>query len=187
MSKWSDGSENKAEISVREPGTYHVTIDSVCGIGQINSAPIQIDFFDVSPPKLLTINKIDSQTFDVQMERNSCNWYDADGTFLFEGCQKRLSNITTDTLFYVSDKQNFVGPLLSAGKLDTLGYKIIFTQPRKMIFTAWSPFYLETVDIYVNNNTSVSERTISLLDKNNNMVSSVKVNLNLGKKSLFEV
>ncbi|MBK9582399.1 MAG: VCBS repeat-containing protein [Saprospiraceae bacterium] len=185
LSKWSDGSENKAEISVREPGTYHVTIDSVCGIGQINSAPIQIDFFDVSPPKLLTINKIDSQTFDVQMEGNSCNWYDADGTFLFEGCQKRLSNITTDTLFYVSDKQNFVGPLLSAGKLDTLGYKIIFTQPRKMYFTAWSPFYLETVDIYVNNNTSVSERTISLLDKNNNMVSSVKVNLNLGKNKVF--
>ncbi|MBK7700925.1 MAG: hypothetical protein IPJ39_20470 [Saprospiraceae bacterium] len=72
LSMWSDGSENKAEISVREPCTYHVTIDSVCGIGQINSAPIQIDFFDVSPPKLLTINKIDSQTFDVQMEGNSC-------------------------------------------------------------------------------------------------------------------
>ena len=185
LSMWSDGSENKAEISVREPGTYYVTIDSLCGDGQNISEPKQIDFFEAASPKLLSINKIESQTFEVTMEGNACNWYDAEGTFLFEGCQKRLSNITTDTFFYVTDKQNFVGPLLSAGKLDTLGYQIIFTQPRKLHFTAWNPFYLETVDIYVNNNTSVGERTISLLDKNKNVVSSVKVNLNLGKNKVF--
>ncbi|MBK8671299.1 MAG: hypothetical protein IPN89_18400 [Saprospiraceae bacterium] len=169
-SKWSNGKENVDTLTIVENGVYFVSVDSVCGNGMLSSEPLMLDFFKVDPPVLSSLEKLGNNTYEVKMTGENCLWFDKNDNILFSDCAKILTNINSDTLFYVGSQKEFEGPILQGGKQDTAGFKVNFPPPRKMYFSVWQPFVLETVDVYVKDEVSAGERNISVLNSTDQVV-----------------
>ena len=183
-SKWPNGKENVDTLTIAENGVYFVSVDSVCGNGMLSSDLFKVDFFKVDPPVLSSLEKLGNNTYEVKMTGENCLWFDKNDNILFSDCAKILTNINSDTLFYVGSQKEFEGPILQGGKQDTAGFKVNFPPPRKMYFSVWQPFVLETVDVYVKDEVSAGERNISVLNSTDQVVIAKNVNLVAGKNKV---
>lgn len=181
---WSNGLENVDTIAITENGIYYVSVDSVCGDGLLSSEPLMIDFFKADPPILSSLKKLANNTYEVKMTGENCLWYDGNDNLLYSDCEKTLTDIDRDTVFYVANQSVFEGPILSGGKQDTAGFKTNFPLPRKMYFTAWQDFVMETVDVYIKDEASAGERIISVLNNDDQVVATKNVNLVAGKNKV---
>lgn len=183
-SQWSNGLESMDSITITENGVYYVSVDSVCGDGLLSSEPLMIDFFKADSPILSSLEKLGNNTYEVKMTGENCLWFDGNDNLLFSDCEKTLTDIDRDTVFYVANQSVFEGPILSGGKQDTAGFKTNFPLPRKMYFTAWQDFILEGVDMYIKDEASAGERIISVLNNDDQVVATKNVNLLTGKNKV---
>jgi hypothetical protein len=181
---WSNGRKNVDTIAIRASDIYYVSVDSVCGNGLLSSEPLIIDYFKADPPILSSLEKLSDNTYEVKMIGENCLWYDSNDNLLFSDCEKLLTDIDQDTVFYVANQSVFEGPILFGGKQDTAGFKTNFLLPRKMYFTAWQDFILEAVDIYIKDDASAGERIISVLNSSGQVVATKNVNLVAGKNKV---
>ncbi|MBK8625828.1 MAG: VCBS repeat-containing protein [Saprospiraceae bacterium] len=181
---WSNGLLNVDTIAITASGIYYVSIDSVCGSGLLSSEPLMIEFFKVDPPILSSLEKLGNNTYEVKMTGENCLWYDSNDNLLFSDCEKTLTDLYRDTVFYVANQSVFEGLILSGGKQDTAGFKTNFPLPRKMYFTAWKDFVLETVDVYIKDEASAGERIISVSNNDDQVVATKNVNLVTGKNKV---
>lgn len=181
---WSSGLENVDTIAITETGVYFVSVDSVCGNGLLSSEPLMIDYFKADPPILSSLEKLGNNTYEVKMTGENCLWYDSNDNLLFSDCEKTITDIDRDTVFYVANQSVFEGPILSGGKRDTAGFKTNFPLPRKMYFTAWQDFILDAVDVYIKDEASAGERIISILNSDDQVVATKNVSLVPGKNKV---
>jgi hypothetical protein len=181
-SHWSNGVEGTGEISLTSTGIYTVSSDSVCGNGQLVSAPISIEFLAAPAPEVDAIMIASGDSVLLISSGEHCAWYDAPvgGTLLSDQCSFQTVPFFSDTVFYAENQYRFPGEIQSGGKPDDSGFSVLLPVNQAIHFTAYEPFTLLSTDMYIPDVIQEGPRTIQLLSENM-VVAERHVNLVKGK------
>ena len=147
---WSNGLEGPS-IAVSQPGSYTVKVDANCFEGQLVSLPMEVDI--LTPPLPVATGAVVGQGDSVSLfaDCGNCYWYDAEvnGNLLHVGSDFQTPTLDVDQVYYVENRLVFGGEIQVGGKLDTIGGGGVSAQTGFMMFEAWQPFTLLSVDVYL--------------------------------------
>ncbi len=178
---WSTG-ESTQTITVSEPGSYSVSVNSLCGLA-------------VSPP--LTISHIPSHTdadsvavcegTPVILTANAtgtAHWFDAsqNGNELFVG-DNYSTTLNSSTTLYVESRDTVSGFSGSVGPIDfSIGGGAYYSNDQHQIFDVFSTVILKSIKVFAN---SAKSRTFELRNSAGTVLNSVTVNLPQGTDTVY--
>ena len=162
---WSNGVQDTGTIEVTVSGIYSVAVDSVCGAGQLVSAPVEIEFLPAPAPQVESVALLPGDSILLSAQGENCVWYDAatGSNVLSDSCFFQTAPVFSDTVFYVESRYEYPGAMQSGGKPDSLGFGGLSASNKEMRFSAWAPFTLLSTDMYLSAQMPEGERKIQLI------------------------
>lgn len=116
---------------------------------------------------------------------DSIEWYDAasGGNLLATGPSYQTPPLDQPVTYYLESISSYPGEMQLGGKPDNSGNGGLPSQNSFLYFNAWEPFTLHAVTVYAVTSPS-GQRTIQLMDANNNILQEAIVSLNPGQWEL---
>ncbi|MEZ4963471.1 MAG: FG-GAP-like repeat-containing protein [Saprospiraceae bacterium] len=161
---WSNGMTDQS-ITVSTSDTLQVSVDAVCSVGQLSSAPIVVKVLPAPAPVVMDVLATPGDAVLLTATGENLYWYDQaqGGDFLATGPSYQAPPpAQLPATFYVESHPLYMGEMQTGGKPNNVGTGGLPAQGSYTLFNVWEPFYLRTVTVYVPNNAPVGERTIQL-------------------------
>ncbi len=189
--QWSNGMQTQS-ITVSQSGNYTVSVDAKCSAGTLTSAPIEVEVLPAPMPTVTDI--IISQNDSVLLTASGENmqWYDqaAGGNLLASGPEFQTPPLSQTETYFVESHHFYPGEIQTGGKPDNSGSGGIPTQGAFTFFNVWEPFTLLSVTVYVPNEAPTGQRTIQLVDEDDEILAEAQIDLGHGQSEVelnFEV
>lgn len=188
---WTNGMSDQS-IEVTETGEYMVMIDAMCSEEQLSSEVVSITVLDAPEPALESIDAQEDGSYLLNAMGNNLEWYDAaeGGALVGEGATLQTPVLEEDTYYYAEAHSIYGGGLGEGGKPDFQGAGGLPASGGQSYFDAYEPFTILTVLLSVPAQAGPGERTIQLVDANNQVLAQTVVNLTTGSHTVplnFEV
>lgn len=165
---WSTD-ETSAEITVSESGTYHVTIDGICG--DASSEEVTVTVVSPSLPSLSDLEVVGTGMYDVTALGDNITWYsDAAGTDLLGAGNSISVDVPSGGMnLYASSTAIHPGLSMAGGKPDNSGGGSLPSSGAYSLFDVWEAFTLDQVTVY-DGGAGPGMRTIQLVDADENVL-----------------
>jgi hypothetical protein len=165
--EWSNGIHSEQIINVSESGIYTVAIDGICNQEQLFSLPLTVDVLTSIPPVADDVVILEGDSVLLMASGENCQWYDQPigGNLLATGPMLQTMPLTSSATYYVESHHLYNGRTQTGGKQDTTGMNGIPSQGGFLIFEAWTPFNLVSVDVYVPSTGPLIPRFVQLWSK----------------------
>lgn len=180
---WSTGDTTQA-ITVKQAGTYTVTIKSHCG--SATSAPVTVT--TLSKPSLPVVTgdsicKGDSVLLKA-IGTDSVFWYqdNVSTTKIATGTTYHTPPLFKTATYFVENVKRLPGPTYSAGKIDTSGPNKCYQAFNFMVFDVTSSFKLNAVTMYARDTGTI---TIKLYDWDGYVIYAKNTKLAKGKNRVM--
>ncbi len=148
---WSNGAMDIQTIPVAESGNYTVSVDALCGQGQLESQAFEVLVLPSPPPIVseTTIAQGDSVLLTATGE--NCLWFDQafGGNLLASGSTFQTPPLSASATFFVESHYQYPAEVQSGGKPDTSGTGGLPAQGGFLVFETWHPFTLLSVEVYL--------------------------------------
>lgn len=189
---WSNGMTGEI-IDVFESGTYFATTDAICSEDQLESNEVTIEVLLAEEPVVEDDIVISGNS--IMLEATGAgimNWYDEEigGMLLWTGNTFETPALTESTTYYVESENLYGGEEQPGGKPDDFGGGGLPSTGAYSFFNVYEPFTILTVTVYVPGNGVAGDRTIQLVNSDNEVLDEMIVSLELGESSIelgFEV
>lgn len=179
---WSNGTAAES-ITVSQSGTYTVATDAICTADQLQSASVEVLVLAAEDPVISDISIMPGDSVLLTAVGDSIYWYDAPtgGNLLAVGDSYQTPPLSQATTYFVESHADFIGEAQTGGKPDNSGGGGLPTQGAFMFFNAWEPFILKSVTVYVPATAPTGQRTIQLMDANDNVLEEATLFLGPGQ------
>lgn len=176
---WSNN-ETTQSIEVSTSGQYYVSVPGDCGLLQSEDIEITV----MPAPGQPTANDviIAPGTAELTSTGSDIHWYDAanGGNEVGQGSPWTTPFLNTTTTYWVADGQGNPGVVANAGLEDNDPSGQYHGNTANWIeFDATTPFILNSVKVYADGG---GNRTIELVDNNENVLESITVNIPDGEQ-----
>jgi hypothetical protein len=162
---WSNGSMNVSEMRVTASGTYTVAAAAKCKQGQLMSDTFKVTALPAPPPMVNDdVILLPGDSILLMATGDQCAWYDQPdgGNLLGTSCTLQTTALNESTSYYVENLYDYPGEIQDGGKKDTIGAGGPALQSGYLLFEAWEPFELISVDVYVPEGSPQGTRFIQL-------------------------
>ena len=183
--QWSTGQLATQSITVTESGTYTVSVDAVCMVGQITSEPFSIITLDNEPPSVADVFLFPGDSVLLSAIGDNIHWYDSAqaGNLLATGPLFQTPSLEISENFYLESHHIYPAITQSGGKPDTAGGGGLVAQNGELLFNTWEPFTLNSVTVYVPDGGPKGVRFIQVIS-NDSVISSGPFNVVTGANIL---
>jgi hypothetical protein len=187
--EWSTG-ETTSEIEVTESGDYFVLVDGICS--QVQSENVTIEVMPAPAPVVDNIILDEPGFATIVASGENILWYDSEMAMdpVGSGPEFDTPFIDAFTEYWAESTYIYGGELETGGKPDNTGGGGIPASGAYTWFNAWEPFTINTVRVYVPDNSVAGVRDVQLVDANNNVLQEASFDLAIGEHVLtlnFEV
>jgi hypothetical protein len=162
---WSNGIQDTGMVWVYDSGIFTVAKDSVCGTGQLVSAPVEIEFLPAPAPQIESVTLMPGDSVLLEAIGENCVWFDVDtgGNALSDTCAFQTGPVFSDTVLFVESRFVYPRQIQTGGKPDSLGFGGSVASGKAMQFSTWAPFTLVSTDMYLSSQMPEGERVIRLV------------------------
>ncbi len=178
---WSDGSTTQS-IEAAEDGEYTVTTPGFCQSFTSEIYNLELNIYIAGEPFAEDVTIFGPGTATLTADGELPVWYDDPFVDipLFTGSTFVTPFLNETTTFYVANYENFSNGSASVGMENHSGNSMYGGNQFNggIVFDAFSPFILKSVRVYTD---TPGERTIEVRDANENVLSSVVVNIPIGE------
>jgi hypothetical protein len=190
---WSNGQTGQS-ITITESGTYSVQTEGECSGQSLASESIDLVIFAAETPVVedVVITEPAPVTLTSTGDGDNLFWFDSPvgGNEIGTGNTYDIALLEADLTVYVESRLQEGGALQDGGKLDDSGNGGLPSTGGYNYFNAFEPFTILKVTVYVPETAAAGDRTIQLVDTDDNVLEEIVVNLNNGQHELdlnFEV
>lgn len=188
---WSNG-QNTESIDVTESGDYFVQADALCSEEQLSSEVTNITVLESPVPILENIEAQEDGSYIINAVGDNLEWYDAPegGLLVGEGAAFQTPILGEDIYYYAEAHFIQGAELGDGGKPNFDGAGGLPSTGAYSYFDAYEPFTILSVLTKVPLQASEGNRTIQLVDFNEQVLAQTTVNLTVGEHIIpldFEV
>ncbi|MCB0705472.1 MAG: VCBS repeat-containing protein [Saprospiraceae bacterium] len=178
---WTDGSSEQS-LEVSESGIYSVTVDPVCPGAPLESNTIEVTVLETPQPVVTGATTNPGNTVTLEASGEGLEWYDVEtgGSAIATGTSFETPPLNETTTYYVESHVLFPGEIQNGGKEDFTGNGGLPSSGGSSFFNTWETFTILSVEVMVPANAPAGNRTVQLVDENEQVLAEQTFDLAVG-------